>query len=620
MKFVNNKGNLDPSFDPHEESFEILLNRYLPKEFRDFIEGEFYQKVTQQSQLEVIKNNEEFLKDPVRHIALYSDHGVVHVRDVAMRILEVIDRTNGLLIPERNSDDLEFLKGYGLMLAYLHDIGMSSFSNDGRFMHPEFAAQYVFSEKFDSMIELLWSKNAGNIPWIVSKIFKLTCDEHHLKTIFREILALSLGHSKSKIPIGLLNNVDLLRPYLVEVLSTPLDLLIFDQKIKKIQRSNKKNKEEKINALKIEKEKWLSENKEIPPNNSFYRFYKDPKSVAFSWLNEGNEEAKIFVLDILDTIRCLRSADALRQRGTVLRTSAGYEIFSDRKTANAIYALRSDDGKELYLLESKKVINAGEANIASSEIDTFGNLHISFHIGSFDTQEVTNKAAENATVVIDDIQVDTIESFNRAGLSFSELMTKPKIDYTDIKILVEDTEDNPNFSQLVCESFRKLNPKDAFRIERTFSSQGLDKKEVDRYIYGEMIDEFFERSELDYNVLSKLSNDNNSIMDKDSIPGKEYLKVIHLEAGEVLIKSGSKSGFVYYPMTEGLRIHPMGGYKSTQAVPWLPLGNTGVIRSNIRNADIVSEKPVSLICIPKNTYLEHWYQPILPKNFKKMLQ
>ena len=48
---------MDPSFNPHEESFEILLNRYLPKEFRDFIEGEFYQKVTQQSQLEVIKNN-----------------------------------------------------------------------------------------------------------------------------------------------------------------------------------------------------------------------------------------------------------------------------------------------------------------------------------------------------------------------------------------------------------------------------------------------------------------------------------------------------------------------------------------------------------------------------------
>jgi len=124
MDFDNNKEYVDPSLNPHEGSFAILLNRYLPKEFRDFIEGEFYQKVTQQSQLEEIKNNVEFLKDPVRHIALYSDHGVVHVRDVAMRILEVIDRTNGLLIPKRNSDDLEFLKGYGLMLAYLHDIGM----------------------------------------------------------------------------------------------------------------------------------------------------------------------------------------------------------------------------------------------------------------------------------------------------------------------------------------------------------------------------------------------------------------------------------------------------------------------------------------------------------------
>ena len=38
--------------------------------------------------------------------------------------------------------------------------------------------------------------------------------------------------------------------------------------------------------------------------------------------------------DVVDALRALRAADVLRQRGTALRTSGGYEVFFDARTAD----------------------------------------------------------------------------------------------------------------------------------------------------------------------------------------------------------------------------------------------------------------------------------------------
>ena len=69
----------------------------------------------------------------------------------------------------------------------------------------------------------------------------------------------------------------------------------------------------------------------------------------------------------------------------------------------------------MYLLEVGDELAAGEANLASSQLDASGNLRVSFHRGAFADAETTRQAAHNLALVIDDIQGDSVESFQRPG-------------------------------------------------------------------------------------------------------------------------------------------------------------------------------------------------------------
>ena len=50
---------------------------------------------------------------------------------------------------------------------------------------------------------------------------------------------------------------------------------------------------------------------------------------------------RVLADDAVDAVRLVRAADALRQRGTTLRTAAGYEIFIDAETGQAVFSLRT---------------------------------------------------------------------------------------------------------------------------------------------------------------------------------------------------------------------------------------------------------------------------------------
>jgi hypothetical protein len=108
------------------------LDRYLPEQLRSHIEQCYYVRINAQARLDQAVHDPEFLSHLGEHMALISDHGVVHARDVAGQILQVLDTIHGVLIPVRDMDRLEFMKGYGVMLAYIHDIGMLDFSRFGR--------------------------------------------------------------------------------------------------------------------------------------------------------------------------------------------------------------------------------------------------------------------------------------------------------------------------------------------------------------------------------------------------------------------------------------------------------------------------------------------------------
>ena len=141
-----------------------------------------------------------------------------------------------------------------------------------------------------------------------------------------------------------------------------------------------------------------------------HRTARPAAGASFAWLELADPGA--LVDDVVDTLRALRCADALRQRGTALKTSGNYEIFVDERSGNAIYALRPDDG-HLYLLEVPDPIAAGEANLASSQLDADGDLRISFHHGAFRGAATMLKAANSAALVVSDIQADAIGSFAR---------------------------------------------------------------------------------------------------------------------------------------------------------------------------------------------------------------
>ena len=605
-------------------TFDSLVDNYLPEDFRQFIEEHFYAKVATQARLEHLKNDPLFHHKPLKHIGLYTDHGVVHVRDVTLQTLEVINTANGTLIPRREKGDLETMRACGLQLAYLHDIGMADFSEFGRFMHPEFAAQFVYCPEFEPYLELLWQENAGNIPWKLMRLFGQKHREPELRNIYRELLSLSVGHSKSKMPINIINHPALLRSHMINILGKPLQRLYFEQKTAKLRKASEnspdpeKVKSKKLATLEKKQAEWLSGAPDSAP--SFTGHYRDYRQEAFAWLLYPDPACQKFVVNVLDSLRCLRAADALRQRGTVLRTSAGYEIFVDRKTANAIYALRDDANNELFMLEGKKSINAGEANLASSELDQQGNLRVSFHLGAFHKKRIVQKAASNAAFTIDDIQADVLQSFQRNTVLDQVFTQQPATPFAEIKILVEATDDNPEFAGLVCDKLAEMNPDIAHRVETTISLQGSDLPEVRRYITGEPLQQRLGAIDFHQALYRNLRKAGYDFDPGRELPGLKDIRIIRLKNGEELIKSGSPSGFVYFPLSEGLRVYPLGGYESKSARAWIPIGNTGVIRGSVRNAQVLAESEVELICVPKSIYLTEWYRPYSPKELLRVWQ
>ena len=61
-----------------------VLDEYLPRPVRTYLEERFWRPIEAQATFEVLCDDPAFLADPGRHPAIFADHGVVHVRDVAI--------------------------------------------------------------------------------------------------------------------------------------------------------------------------------------------------------------------------------------------------------------------------------------------------------------------------------------------------------------------------------------------------------------------------------------------------------------------------------------------------------------------------------------------------------
>ncbi|WP_156943042.1 hypothetical protein [Mycobacterium genavense] len=126
---------------------EATLDLVLPARIREIIERNYYSKVNGSLTLEEVAKDPTFLEDPISHLALFTDHGVMHMRDVAHRIVDMIANVSGVKIAERPRQRLDFMTSYGCLLACAHDIGMSDLNPFGRLVHAEFAGSRLSASR-----------------------------------------------------------------------------------------------------------------------------------------------------------------------------------------------------------------------------------------------------------------------------------------------------------------------------------------------------------------------------------------------------------------------------------------------------------------------------------------
>jgi hypothetical protein len=567
------------------------LDRWVSANVRDEIEQRFYARVTEQADFSRLAHDPDFMAAPNRHVGLFSDHGISHARDVAHQVLDVLGKCHGVLIPQRNPQRFALMQGYGVLLAYFHDIGMIDFSSFGRSMHPEYAAQAVFDPALDDLIDSIWQENSGGLAWYLRTLVDEGLLTQEPIMILREMLSLSICHSKSKIPVGMLNDSALLRDKLIETISTDLHWQYSDQRVRSEHPGIEKRSEQ---------------DEEGQPNPKIGRYSHLFPNEAFCWLIDSRPMWQALVEDVIDTTRVLRAADALRQRGSVLRTSGHYQIFVDQNQGNAVYALPLGED-QLYLLELPDPISVGEANIASSELEATGDLRISFHRGSFSTPGGRERAAHGAATVVKDIQSDVIKSFHR---STDPTGLKPA---SEMLILFEETEDDTSFPQNVRDELSGLNPDIAKRIVLTPSLKQVHPQERERYLAAKPLTW---GSQARRELLARMSRSGYPVERIDQEHAFKDVRLVALDVGEVLIEARSSSSFVYLPLGPGLKINPLGDYRSFSVQPWMLLGMTGVIRGAERNASIIAERALQVLVIPKTTYLNYWHHTLSPEEFR----
>lgn len=604
------------------------LDKYLPAAIREQIEQRYYAQINRKSRLDQVAHDEEFLALLEEHVVLFGDHGVVHVRDVAQQIVHVLAISNGVLVARRTPYRLAFMQGYGVMVAYLHDIGMVDFSGFGRAMHPDFALQTVFQPDFDAIVQTIWSENCGNAAWRLLNLAQRGVLQQDPLLTLRELLAMSIGHSKSNVPVEVLNDPRALRRVLLRSAATDLRLIYAQRQVEKSRRKVAQAGEDQVVRAQLQQTLQADEAElahvqtlvsDVDLRQTLLgRFYTDFERDAFAWLLSSHPEVRELISDVVDTLRALRCADALRHRGTVMNTSGGYQIFVNQQTGNAIYALKKGDDDMLLLLEIDRPIATGEANLASSELTADGDLRVSFHRGAFGSPAAQRFAIHSAAFIVNDMQADVIGSFDGAPAVAAEgdLPLKLKT-AAEMRILLEGVDDNPEFANLVAEELVRVNPRLRGRVKPVPSLQNMSDHERNLYLSAHDLN--WDSAERRH-ALDKVAASGHKIGDMDPDKAFEGVREIEIKAGHVLIEAGSPPGFVYIAQSDGLSGVPLGGYHPFPVYPWTPLGSTGVIRGATRNATISALKPLRLLMIPKEVYLKHWHYTYSKEEFRQKVR
>jgi hypothetical protein len=554
------------------------LDRWLAPAVREDLEERLWRPIGDQATLERLLDDPSFFADPGRHPAMFADHGIVHARDVALGVVRFVDVADGVVLPGRPPARRAFLTQLGVVTAYLHDIGMVDMSPQGRRLHAVAAAQAAFGREVDGLVDHLLAGGPvrARLDLVASRA---PFDVPH-ETVVRELLALSVMHAKSVIPAATFEDRAALRRLLQRLVFTSLGELRATDTLP------------------------TPEDASPLPVSSDAAGHPDPLR-AWSWMLAATDAQAELADDAIDAMRVLRAADVLRQRGTVLRTSGGFEICMDAETARAVCTLRPASGDAAYVITYDDPRGAGEANIREARVTPRGHLRIGFHRGRFGSPEATRRAAASTANVVVDIESDVLPSFR--AMTVGGGTTPPAHPPGSMRLRLERPADRPAFADEVADEVVALRPSLAPLIEIVADTQSADAHERDRFFGsipldsdGPAVDELLRRMAERGAHVSGLERD-------------EALFEVgraRVGPGEVLVRRGSAPAFVYVPMGDGLVVRPVGGYAPAPLPAWVAVGTTGVIRRAERNSDIVAERDVDVVVIPGERYARWWLRPL----------
>ena len=226
------------------------------------------------------------------------------------------------------------------------------------------------------------------------------------------------------------------------------------------------------------------------------------------------------------------------------------------------------------------------------------------------------QAVAGAALVVQDIQSDVIESFQRTNEQAQE-MTMPALKTSvAIETWLESTDDNPSFVDMVCAALRDLNPIDSGQVLIVPSLRNVPEMERNRYA---AVPDIRWSQNQRRALLSRMAESGCRIDGIDIDEAFRHVRLITLGSGETLIEADESASMVYVPLGDGLRIIPLGGYDSFSVQAWMPLGSTGVIRGALRNARVIAEQAVRVLMIPKDVYLRHWYATYTAAELRQLL-
>ena len=510
---------------------------------------------------------------------MFADHGIVHARDVALGVVRLVDVVDGVLLPGRPPARRAFVTALGVATAYLHDVGMVDMTRGGRRVHAIRAAQDAFGPDVDDARSVTcwragpvrsgWTRSRPPTPFAVS-----------LELVVRELLSLSVIHGKSPCP-----GTGPRRPRRAPAAAP---------------------------AVQGRRSRRPAGRRAAPPATR-----ADPSADhrlsgaadAYAWLAAPRGAQAELADDAIDAMRVLRAADVLRQRGTVLRTSGGFEVCMDAETARAVCTLRPATGDAAYVITYDDPRGAGEANIREAVVTAAwppADRVPPWRVREPGRRASAPRRASRASIV--DIQADVIPSFS--GTSVGGGLTAP----------TRTPDDDPDPARATRRPARvrgrgrragrgAATRRSRPRLVTVADTESADRAERGRFLAAEPLDGGEPGGGRPPAAArrARAPRSTASTVRRRSRRWGGSTVARRRGAGRAGL-ARRRSCTSRWPT--GLVVRPIGGYAPSPLPAWVPVGTTGVIRRAERNSDIVAVADVEVVVIPGEVYARAWLRPL----------